>query len=151
MKILLILFTFFTLGFSEHVFMLDRYDKEIELEAKMIYKIAKDVIKKGVKIHIPDISKKEKEVYSKYFTLTQDCSTANFIFDKKGYVSRECISDSKVYFTNNYRRFISNSRYFGAFFWNKSRPNIVFAKKRIEQKDIKLPYEYKKYIEDIDD
>jgi len=150
MKILLVLLTFFSLSFSEQkVFMLDEYDKEIELEAKIISKISSDLLKKRTKIYIPNISNKEKEIYSKYFDLSEECSSADFVFDKNDLASYDCQESNVVYFTNNYRRLMSDGRYVGAFFWNKSRPNIVFIKNRLDKNGMNLSKEYKKYIEDI--
>jgi hypothetical protein len=152
MKILLILLTLFSLGFAEQkVFMLDGYDKEIELEAKIVHKISSDIFKRRANIYIPDISEKSKEIYSKYFDISKSCFDADFVFDKNNLSEQECIGAKTIYFTNNYRRLMSSPKYIGAFFWNKSRPNIVFIKDRLDKKRIYLSSEYKKYIEDIDD
>jgi hypothetical protein len=152
MKILLVLLTLFSLSFSnQNVFMLDEHDKELELEAKIISKISNEILKKRAKLYIPDISKTEKKIYSNYFELTKSCKNADFVFDKYGLKNNDCGSDKKVYFTNNYKKLISNRNYIGAFFWNKSRPNIVFAKQRLDKDGILLSYKYEKYIEDIDD
>ena len=152
MKILIALLTLFSLSFSkQHVFMLDKYDKEIALEAKIVSKIANDSLDKRVKIYIPYITDDEKKIYSKYFDIADDCKVANFIFDKKGISKDSCKGLDKLYFTNNYRKLISDKSYFGAFFWNKSRPNLVFIQGRLDKKNIKLSTEYQQYIEDIDD
>ncbi len=152
MKILIILITLFSLSFSsQKVFMLDEYDKEIELEAKIVSKISNDMLKKRAKIYIPNISKKSEKIYSKYFTISKNCKDADFVFDKNDLSHEECKNANIIYFTNNYRRLMTNGRYIGAFFWNKSRPNIVFIKNRLDKSGVILSQEYKKYIEDIDD
>ncbi|QFR48972.1 hypothetical protein FJR48_04240 [Sulfurimonas lithotrophica] len=150
MRVLFILLTLISLSFSkQQVFMLDEYDKEIELEAKIISKIATATLNNKIKIYIPNISKHEQEIYSKYFDLSEDCKYADFIFDKKGSLANSCKNSTKLFFTNNYKKLVSDSRYFGAFFWNKSRPNIVFIKKRLQKNNIKLSKEYEQFIEDI--
>jgi hypothetical protein len=37
---------------------------------------------------------------------------------------------------------------FGAFFWKKGRPNIVFIKPRLKQQSLELSSELKPYIEE---
>jgi len=152
MRIIIFISIIISSVFSEqYVFLVKKYDKEIEFEAKIISKIASSSVKEKIKLFIPKISKQEKDIYSEYFYLTKDCKSANFIFDNKGLLNESCKKLNKLYFTNNYRRLISNTKYYGAFFWNKSRPNIVFIKQRLEQYNVKLSKEYIKYIEDINE
>ena len=152
MKILILLLTIISFSFSEqHVFLVNTYDKEIEFEAKIISKIATSSLKEKVILYIPEISVQEKEIYSQFFTLTDDCKVANFIFDNKGLVSNDCKKLDILFFTNNYRRLVANDKYYGAFFWSKSRPNIVFIRERLENNHVQLSKEYSKYIEDIND
>jgi len=152
MKIFILLLTVISFVYSkQYVFIVDKYNKEIELEAKIISKIATSSLKGKVNIFIPDINTQEIEVYSNYFNLAKSCETANFVFDKKSSTISGCVDkDNKLFFTNNYKRLIENKKYYGAFFWNKGRPNIVFLKKRFESKNINLPREYNQFIEDID-
>jgi len=150
MKILILLFSIFSFGYTQqYVFMVDKYNKEVELEAKIISKIASSSIKEKIKLYIPKISQQDKEIYSKYFDLSLDCESANFIFDKKGLIETSCKKFDKLFFTNNYKRLISNKKYYGAFFWNKSRPNIVFVKQRLMDNNINISKEHKQFIEDI--
>ncbi len=152
MKILILLLTIFSFSYSnQYVFLVNKYDKEIELEAKIISKIATASLREIAKIYIPNISKQEQEIYSKYFNLAKDCESANFVFDKKGSIDSSCKNFKKLFFTNNYKRLISNDKYYGAFFWNKSRPNIVFVKQRLKDNKIVLSDEYAQYIEELDD
>lgn len=136
---------------QQYVFLVNKYDKEIDLEAKIISEIATSSLQKDIKLYIPKISKIEKKVYSKYFVLSKSCENANFIFEKVNSTSSLCKDKNKLFFTNNYKKLIKNKKYFGAFFWNKSRPNIVFVKQRLSQKKISLPYSYKQFIEDFHD
>lgn len=150
MKTLILLFTLLSFSYCEqYTFLVNKYDKEVELEAEIIFSIASSSLDKDIKLFIPEISNSEKEIYSKIFTLADSCSNANFIFVKKSMNISSCKSDKKIFFTNNYQRLLENNNYFGAFFWNKSRPNIIFIKNRLSQQNIKLPVDYEKFIEDI--
>ena len=146
--ILLLLVVSYLFG-EQYVFLLNKSDTEKEYEAKIISKIASVSLKDKIKVYIPNISKEEKKIYLKYFYVTKSCHMANFIFDNKGSIPVECQNSDKLFFTNNYRRLLSDRKYYGAFFWNKSRPNIVFIKKRLKEYNVKLPTEYSQYIEDI--
>ena len=152
MKILILLLTICSVAFSDqYVFLVNKYDKEIEYEAKIILKIATSSLAKEIKLFIPDISEQEKKIYSEYFNLTKNCETANFIFDNKGTLTNDCKKQNKLFFTNNYKKLMANEKYYGAFFWSKSRPNIVFIKQRLEANSVLLSKEYLKYIEDINE
>ncbi|WP_428023794.1 hypothetical protein [Arcobacter sp.] len=154
MKIFILLITIISFGISSHqyTFLVNEYDKEINLEAKIISNIAKNSIKDEIKLFIPNISLIEKKVYSKYFTLTEKCEDSNFIFVKKSADNEKlCSISNKLFFTNNYKKLLSDKKFFGAFFWNKSRPNIVFIKARLNKKHINLPKDFEQFIEDFDD
>ncbi len=153
MKIFLLLSMLLSSVFAkQYVFWVNKYSKEIELEAKIISKIARSSVKdKKIRLYIPNISEDEREVYSQYFSLAEDCESANFVFDTKGLADEECKRSGKLFFTNNYRRLVSDHRYYGAFFWSKSRPNIVFIKHRLQNFNVKLADEYSKYIEEINE
>lgn len=134
---------------NQYVFFPNENNKEIELEAKLIAKIAKASAKEDVRVFIPNITKQEREVYSHYLKLVQECKDADFVFDKEGVVKKSCKDSKKLFFTNNYKRLLGNDLYYGAFFWNKSRPNIVFIKQRLEQNKVVLSKEYTQYIEEL--
>lgn len=152
MKILIFLFTLTLVALgNQYTFLVNKYDKEIELEAKIISKIALTSLKNEEPLlYIPQISQSEKEIYSQFFKLSSSCDDANFVFVKKSKdIFKECQKYDKLFFTNNYQKLLLDSRYFGAFFWNKSRPNIVFIKERLEYQSIKLSNEYEQFIEDF--
>ena len=75
----------------------------------------------------------------------------NFIFIKKSItINFLCKSDNdQIFFTNNYEKLLKDNRYLGAFFWNKSRPNITFIKARLEKQKIELSKDYDKFVEDF--
>lgn len=151
MKILILILSLLTfINANQYTFLIKEYDKEIELEAKIISNIANSSIKDEIILYIPNISKIEKKIYSKYFVLSNSCENSNFVFVKQMIKEDElCSINKKLFFTNNYKKLLSNDRYFGAFFWNKSRPNIVFIKDRLIQNKINLPNTYEQFIEDF--
>jgi hypothetical protein len=155
MKLLLLFIFSYNLCFSysdQYTYLVDNYDEEVELEAKIISNIAKSSIKDEIKLYIPNISNLERDAYSKFINLVDNCEDANFIFLKKDIkINSLCKNDNsnKLIFTDNYEKLLNDNRYLGAFFWNKSRPNITFVKNRLENKKIKLSLDYEKFIEDF--
>ncbi|PUE64112.1 hypothetical protein [Arcobacter caeni] len=152
MKFIIFLITLISfLNADQYTFLLNKYDKELELEAKIISNIATASIKGEIKLYIPEISSIENDVYSKFFTLTNSCENANFVFIKRNVdLDFYCKNDNnKLFFTNNYEKLLNNDRYLGAFFWNKSRPNITFIKARLEKQKIELSKDYDKFVEDF--
>lgn len=151
MKKLLLLLTIISFSFADqYTFLVKKYDKEIELEAKIIANIANSTTNGDIKLFIPKITELEKKIYSKYLKVVDSCENSNFVFIKnKINKPKTCHLTNKVFFTNNYRKLLNTNMYIGAFFWSKSRPNIVFIKNRLDKKNIKLPNSYKQFIEDF--
>ncbi|MFA6740354.1 MAG: hypothetical protein WCR78_02580 [Arcobacteraceae bacterium] len=152
MKFIIFLITLISfVNADQYTFLLNKYDKELELEAKIISNIATASIKGEIKLYIPEISSIENDIYSKFFILTNSCEDANFIFIKRNVdLDFYCKNNnSKLFFTNNYEKLLNNDRYLGAFFWNKSRPNITFIKARLEKQKIELSKDYDKFVEDF--
>lgn len=151
MKKLLLLLTIISFTFADqYTFLVKKYDKEIELEAKIIANIANSTTKGNIKLFIPNITELEKNIYSKYLEVVDSCENSNFVFIKNKINKPEsCQQKNKVFFTNNYRKLLNKNMYIGAFFWSKSRPNIVFIKKRLDKKEITLPNSYSQFIEDF--
>jgi len=151
MKYLIIYILLFTFSHAQnYTFLVNKYDKEMELESKIIQKIAGTTISSKPILYIPEMTEKEKSIYSQRFKLAKSCKESNFIFVKKDISEQDlCMNENKLYFTNNYKKLLSNSRYFGAFFWSKSRPNIVFIKNRLLKYNITLPKSYTQFIEDL--
>ncbi|RXK01168.1 hypothetical protein CRU98_01590 [Arcobacter sp. CECT 8986] len=153
MRILLLLLSLTSLLMSQqYTFLVNKYNKAIELESKIISNIAHLSINKkdDIKIYIPEITSVESEIYSKLFVLSKNCQDADFVYIKKDFdVITKCKNSKAIFFTNNYRKLLNNNIFVGAFFWSKSRPNIVFIKNRLMTKDISLPNSYQKFIEDF--
>ncbi len=80
--ILLGLLALFTYA-DHYTFLVKPYQKEIELEAKIIAEIAASSLDEPLRLFIPEISKLEKSVYAQYATLSATCEDANFIFINK--------------------------------------------------------------------
>lgn len=122
MKFLLLFILSSCLCFSysnEYTYLIDNYDDEIELEAKIISNIAKASIKDEIKLYIPSISNMERDIYSKFINLVDNCNAANFVFIKKDIkIDSICKKEdvNKFIFTNNYEKLLKNNRYLGAFF-----------------------------------
>ena len=76
-KILVFLFsTIIYINASDnYTFLVNKYNKEIELEAKIVSNIAQN-LKFGNKtnLFIPNVTDSEKKIYSEYFNLTNECS-----------------------------------------------------------------------------
>lgn len=136
---------------QNYTFMLDAYTKETELEATIIQKVAAASLpNKEIRLFIPDISELEQKVYQEFFTLTTSCKDANFVFVKKSVdISGYCRDTKKLFLTNNYRKLLNDERYYGAFFWQKSRPNITFIAQRLQKQGVELPLEFDKFVEDF--
>ena len=136
---------------SSYVFLAQKYNTNIELEAKIISDMAKASISDDIKLYIPNISNEEKEIYSTSFTLVNNCNDANFIFEKNESKSDIlCTSNTnKLFITNDYKKLLKDNKYAGVFFWNKSRPNITFIKNRLENQNINLSTDYEKFVEDL--
>ena len=136
---------------SSYVFLAQKYNTNIELEAKIISDMAKASISDDIKLYIPNISNEEKEIYSTSFTLVNNCNDANLIFEKNESKSDIlCTSNTnKLFITNDYKKLLKDNKYAGAFFWNKSRPNITVIKNRLENQNINLSTNYEKFVEDL--
>jgi len=151
MRVFILLLTLLSFLFAEnYTFLVQPYSKEVELEAKIIAEIATASLHVKIKLFIPHMSEMEEKVYSKYFTLSPKCETANFVFVNKNVENEPlCDNANRLFFTNNYRKLLTNDKYFGALFWNKSRPNIVFIQKRLDEKAIALPKTFDQFVENF--
>lgn len=149
-KLLLLLSITSVLFAKQYTFLVDNYDKELELEAKIIYNIAKSSSMQPIKLFIPNMTESEEKAFSRYFNISKDCENSNFVYVKKSVsIEHRCLTKNRLFFTNNYEKLLSDSKFYGAFFWNKSRPNIVFIKNRLSKGNINLPHTYQKYVEDF--
>lgn len=135
---------------QNYVYLLQKQDTSFELEAKIVAKIANDILNNNAKIHLLGSSNELNEAFKKHANIVDNCKEATFIFVKKGYLfeSNKCQNINAIYFTDNKQLFAGNNSFIGAFYWLKSRPNIVFSSKRLSEKSITLPKSYEQFIEE---
>jgi len=145
-------FTLFLNASDNYTFLVKEYSKEIELEAKIISNIVQSLKFEHdkVSLYIPQISETEKSIYSGYFNIASSCNDADFVFVKNEKTDNQlCNGNKKIFFTNSYDTLLKNKQFVGAFFWSKSRPNVVFVKDRLISNNIVLPDIYTKFIEEF--
>lgn len=153
-KILFLIFSFFQFlnATENYTFLVKEYNKEIELEAKIISNIVQNLkITQGkASLYIPQISETERNIYSGFFNLANSCDNADFIFVKDERNDNQvCNGNQKIFFTNSYDSLLKNKKFIGAFFWSKSRPNVIFVKDRLAKNNIELPEIYNKFVEEF--
>ena len=150
--LLIISYIYFLNATENYTFLVKEYSKEIELEAKIISNIAQNLKtgKEKIALFIPEITETERNIYSGFFSIVNSCNDADFIFIKKEKENIPlCDDNKKIFFTNSYDSLLKNKRFIGAFFWSKSRPNIVFIKNRLIENSIELPQMYDKFVEEF--
>jgi hypothetical protein len=136
---------------NNYLFLMEKELNEIELESKIVAKIAQDLAgKNDVKVYLSHYNLKEYESYKKFINITNHCIEADMIFLKKhNTLDSTCNKLNKIKLTNSYKQFIEDETIIGAFFWAKARPNIVFSKNRLLKNNIILPQSYDQFIEDL--
>jgi len=78
------------------------------------------------------------------FTQVDNCAEADIVVMTKSTLAREC--QDKVVVGTRYRH-LKKDYVFGAFFWQKGRPNILFKKTKLEEKNIVLTSDLIDYME----
>lgn len=152
MKHLILWFALLAFSFAnQYTFLVNKYNKDLELEAKIISTVAQLLIKKNPTIYMPNMSEDEQKVYKVYFKIAATCEEANFVYIKtNNEIESSCLSSKRFFFTNNYRMLLNNKLFNGAFFWSKSRPNIVLVKERLAQKGVVVPKKYEQFVEEFE-
>ncbi|MCK9337069.1 MAG: hypothetical protein M0P43_04465 [Arcobacteraceae bacterium] len=152
MKILILLLTLaYGIYGNNYLFLMEKELNEIELESKIVAKIAQDLVGQNeVKVYLTHYNIEEQEAYKKFINITSHCVEADIIFLKKNKtLDSSCEGLNKIILTNSYQQFVEDDTIIGAFFWAKARPNIVFSKNRLKQNNITLPQSYNQFIEDL--
>ena len=81
------------------------------------------------------------------FNATGECKEADIvILAKKENLLKECLN--RNIFVLSYELLIDVPESFGAFFWKKGRPNIVFIEPRLKESALELSTELMPYMED---
>ena len=84
---------------------------------------------------------------SEKFKVVDDCNDAKLIvLSKKPNLPKDV--RNKHIFVLDYDLLNEIPESFGAFFWKKGRPNVVFIKPRIQKHSLKLSANLKPYVED---
>jgi hypothetical protein len=149
MKHLILWFGLIAFSFAnQYTFLVNQYNKDLELEAKIISTVAQLLIKKKPTIYMPNMSEDEQKAYGAYFKIASSCKQANFVYIKTNNdIESSCSTSKRFFFTNNYRMLLNNKLFNGAFFWSKSRPNIVLVKERLAKKGVVVPKKYEQFVE----
>lgn len=132
-------------------FTLRKKDTISNLEAKIIAQIAVDILHKDVNIFVAGDFKSFMVLNMDGFRVTKNCQEANFIFISKENIDDMNLCENKkaIHFTNSRELFNNNRDFIGLFYWFKSRPNITFSSKRLEEKVTILPSSYGRFIEEF--
>ena len=86
------------------------------------------------------------EQYPGNLKIVTKCQEADIvILSSATNLPKEC--QKKILFGSRYSH-LENPNVIGAFFWQKGRPNILFYKKRLKERNIKLDSSFNRYIED---
>jgi len=81
------------------------------------------------------------------FEVVSDFKEADLIIIKNNFASLDKYKNKHIFVLDyNLLSKIPNS--FGAFFWKKGRPNIVFIKSRLDEQKLQLASELEPYIEE---
>jgi len=78
------------------------------------------------------------------FVLTSTCKDADIVIMTKSSLAAEC--QDNIVFGTRYRH-LRKEYVVGAFFWQKGRPNIVFQKEKLDEKQITLAPALQDFIE----
>ena len=93
-----------------------------------------------------EVVKKSFLSFSK-FEVVSDFEEADLIIIKNNFASLDKYKNKHIFVLDyNLLSKIPNS--FGAFFWKKGRPNIVFIKSRLDEQKLQLASELEPYIEE---
>ena len=117
------------------------------IEKKIMIKIAHAVVphKRVIKVCLRD-TKLPADIYKKNFIIVQDCKMADLIILGK-YNDQNYSSKNKPIIVLDYNLLKRYPDAVGAFYWQKGRPNVVMIAPRIKKMGIKLPVEFKGYVE----
>ncbi len=130
---------FFTLFLYTHA-------DDKQLASSLLYKVAQAVTnKQAPNIYLHHREKIRFDFDFTKFNIVNNCKEADVvILPSTKRLQREC--RKKILLGTNTNT-LKSRRVIGAFFWQKGRPNIIFYKKRLQKKHIKLDKSFNKYIE----
>ncbi|MEA3373523.1 MAG: hypothetical protein U9Q62_07520 [Campylobacterota bacterium] len=121
------------------------FASDAELAAKIHLSIAKECTKKqNPKIYLHGDIKELR--HNSTITTTLKCEEADFVIAS----TIQNLPDScrgKLLFATRYKVFKKHPEVFGAFFWQKGRPNIIFDALSLKEHNLTLHPSFNKYIE----
>jgi hypothetical protein len=121
-----------------------------EIKAQIILSIAHLLTnKKTVNIYLDDPSFSDIFKTDKKIHRVDKCFKADLIITKNSKnIKRMCQNKRANIISTRYKDYKQNSDIdFGAFFWQKGRPNMLINSKIIQKRRIRLPRSYLKYLD----
>ena len=121
-----------------------------QIKAQIILNIARLVThKKTVKIYVDDPSFLDIFKNSSYIKRVSNCFQADVVITKNSQnIKKQCKKKQINIISTTYKDYKQNSDIdFGAFFWQKGRPNMLINSKIIQKRSISLPRSYYKYLD----
>ncbi len=117
-----------------------------QLASALLYKATQAITNKETpNIYIHHKEKIKFDFDFSKFNIVNNCKQADIVLlPTTKDLQKQC--RKKILFATNINT-LKNKRVIGAFFWQKGRPNMIFYKKRLKQKRIKLNASFSKYIE----
>lgn len=121
-----------------------------KIKAQIILNIAHLLTnKKIVKIYVNDSTFLDIFTNEKELKRVKNCFLADIIItnDSKN-IQKECKKKELNIISTTYQDYKQNrSVDFGAFFWQKGRPNMLINSKIIKERNISIPKSYYKYLD----
>jgi len=112
-------------------------------ETRLYEKIIPDIFQKHVVVYT-DVESREFFNNKNLFSITNDCLKADIIVGKKfTIITKECME--KPFFTTSYRAYRKYKNSIGAFYWSKGRPQLIFSLDKIDEFNLILPENLKRY------
>lgn len=150
MKLFFFILLFISPLISKNIYLIQSSSNIDELEAKIISQVASAFIK-NPKIYISGGNLQLNSFLKKYSKVEYNCEEANFVYIKKDSnenlnISR-CSVKKRVLFTDDKNIFKNNQNVIGAFYWFKSRPNIVLSSNRTKQLNMVIPTSYERFVD----
>ncbi len=121
-----------------------------QIKAQIILNIARLVThKKIVKIYVDDPSFLDIFKNNNDIKRVSNCFQADVVITKNSQnIKKQCKKKQINIISTTYKDYKQNSDIdFGAFFWQKGRPNMLINSKIIQKRSISLPRSYYKYLD----
>lgn len=125
---------------------LQAQENDIKLHAKMMDKLATDIInKEQTSIYDPTFGRSYVTYLSRSNTVNA-CSDSDIAIVSSPTQVQGCKNQIVLVTKYNLLNMIPDA--VGAFYWQKGRPNLVFIRSRLIEKRVKLASEYTKLIDE---